>query len=385
MKKLLFMGSAISALIASPAYSQDVTADEKGLTIEGDDFELVFGGRLHLDTVSVNDDITIIPSRTDIRRLRIDATLTIADDFRIKVDRDIGGLSTGWKNLWAEYRGIDNLSLKAGQMTVPFNGEDMKSSNDLKLMERGLPSALAPNFAVGGSARYRGKNWSVTGGYFGNPLGQDPIRATDQGRSIVGRAVFAPIDEREQAIHLAGAIEYRKLKDLEPSKVSAQPEFGLSGITLIRTGSQPDVQSYMNYNIEAGYMNGPFLIQGQYIMRKNDAPLIGDPTYKGASVEAAFVLTGERQRYSSSSGTFGGIRPQGKFGAVEIAARYSTLDLTDGPITGGKQSNYSVGLNWYITQNLRVMANYVNAKTRPNRNGINENVNAFMGRFQIAF
>ena len=132
-------------------------------------------------------------------------------------------------------------------------------------------------------------------------------------------------------------------------------------------------------------MNGPFLIQGQYIMRKNDAPLIGDPTYKGASVEAAFVLTGERQRYSSSSGTFGGIRPEGKFGAVEVAARFSTLDLADGPVTGGKQTNYSVGANWYITRNFRFMANYVHAKARPNSTGINEKVDAFMGRFQIAF
>lgn len=385
MNKLL-LASVTGIALASPiAIAQEFTADEDGLTIEGENFELVFGGRLHADTVSVNDDITPIPSKSDIRRFRVNATLTVADTFRVKLDHDVGGVSTGWKNAWIEYRGVDDLSIKAGQHIVPFNGEDMMSSNNLKLMERGLPSALAPNFAVGGSVRYRGDNWSITGGYFGDPIDQDPIRATDEGESIVGRVVFAPVKERKRAIHLAGALEHRQLKDLEPSRVSAQPEFSLSGVTLIRTGTQPDVDAYTNYNFEAGYMQGPFVVKGQYITRQNDAPLIGDPSYNGASVEAAYVITGERQRYSSTSGTFGAIRPRGKYGAFELAARFSTLDLNDGLIAGGKQSNYTVGVNWYVNENVRLMGNYVSADVSPNRNGIDESADALMGRLQIAY
>ena len=156
MRTILCLGVAGATLLAPMAYAQDFKADEDGVTIEGNNFELVFGGRLHADTVSVNDDITPIPSKSDIRRFRINATLTVADDFRVKLDHDVGGLSPGWKNAWVEYRGVDNVSIKAGQMIVPFNGEDMMSSNNLKLMERGLPSVLAPNFAVGGQVRYRG-------------------------------------------------------------------------------------------------------------------------------------------------------------------------------------------------------------------------------------
>jgi len=385
MRTILCLGVAGATLLAPMAYAQDFKADEDGVTIEGDNFELVFGGRLHADTVSVNDDITPIPSKSDIRRFRINATLTVADDFRVKLDHDVGGLSPGWKNAWVEYRGVDNVSIKAGQMIVPFNGEDMMSSNNLKLMERGLPSALAPNFAVGGQVSYRGDNWSVTGGYFGDPIDQDPIRATDEGESVVGRIVYAPIKERRRAVHLAGAIEHRQLKDLEPSRVSAQPEFGLSGVTLIRTGTQPEVQAYTNYNAEAGYMQGAFMVKGQYIARQNDAPAIGDPSYNGASVEAAYVVTGERQRYSSNSGTFGAIRPRGKYGAVEVAARVSTLDLSDALVTGGKQTNYSAGVNWYINENVRLMGNYVKADAKPNRNGVDESADALMGRLQIAF
>jgi phosphate-selective porin OprO/OprP len=385
MKKLLITGVVAGSLCALPGYAQEVKADKNGLTVRGQDYKLVLGGRVHLDTVSVNDDITQMPDKSDVRRFRIDATLTVAKNFRLKLDYDVGGVSTGWKNAWVEYRGIENMRIKAGQFIVPFNGEDMMSSNDLKLMERALPSALGPNFAVGGAVSYRGDNWSIVGGYFGDPIDQDPIRATDEGESVVGRLVYAPINKRKQAVHLAVALEHRKLNDNEPSKVSAQPEFGLSGVSLIRTGSRPEINAYTNYNVEAGFMRGPFMIKGQYITRQNDAPTLGDPEYSGMVIESAFVLTGERQRYTSSSGTFGGIRPKSKYGAIELAGRISSLDLSDGLVAGGKQTNYSLGANWYLNRNVRLMANYVRAEADPNRSGLPETAEAVMGRFQIAY
>lgn len=374
-----------AALVAPFAAAQGVTADHNGLAFEGANYKFAIGGRLHADTVSVKEDVTTFPNKSDIRRLRIDGTLTVADDWRFKVDGDVGGKSPGFKNVWARYNGLENTSIKVGNFIAPFSGEDMMSSNDIKLMERSLASSLAPNFLTGGAVAYKGDQWSISAGYFGDPLDQDPLRVTDKGESWVARLVWAPIKEKRRVVHLAAAIENRQLNDQEVSKVSAAPEFGLSGVSLLKTGRQAEVTSYTNYNAEAAFMQGPFLLKGQYISRANDASAIGDPTYSGASVEAAWVVTGERQRYSVSGGTFGGIRPRGKFGAVELVARYSTLDLNDGLVTGGEQTNWSGGVNWYITRNLRLMGNYVRADTNPGANGINEKIDAVMGRIQIAY
>ncbi|MEQ1785070.1 MAG: porin, partial [Hyphomonadaceae bacterium] len=99
------------------------------------------------------------------------------------------------------------------------------------------------------------------------------------------------------------------------------------------------------------------------------------------------VITGERQRYSLGAGTFGEVRPDGDnwFGAWEVAARYSTLDLTDGGVNGGEEKNLTVGVNWYVNRNVRVSANYVDAKATPNRLGVSDNPSAVMGRLQVAF
>lgn len=361
--------------------------DSDGFTVESGDLDLTIGGRLHLDTVAIESDNITFEDSTDVRRLRLDATLDLGKDWRFKIDGDIGGLSPGIYNAWASYRGFKDVELRIGNFIAPFNGENMMSSNNMKFVERALPSELAPNFLLGASVSYEGDNWSIIGGYFTNPIEDEELTNRDDGKSFVARGVFSPIDRRREALHFAVATEVRELDSGATSRVRAVPEFALTRQTLLDTGVLGGVEGYTNLNLEAAYMIGPVLVKAQQTTRYNDAPTLLDPEFTGASVEAAWVITGERQRYSSSTGTFGEIRPDrdNAFGAWEVAARYSTLDLSDGLVAGGEQTNLTVGVNWYVNRNVRISANYVDAKAEPNRLAVADNPSAVMGRLQIAF
>ena len=65
------------------------------------------------------------------------------------------------------------------------------------------------------------------------------------------------------------------------------------------------------------------------------------------------------------AGEFKAIRPNqyfdlsnGEFGAWEISARYASVDLNDGDIMGGEEDALSLGLNWYLNRNVRIMADW---------------------------
>jgi phosphate-selective porin OprO/OprP len=99
--------------------------------------------------------------------------------------------------------------------------------------------------------------------------------------------------------------------------------------------------------------------------------------FDGGYIQAAYLLTGENRLYDRRLGRLAsnGVRPYTPFwflrdgsghvcsglGAWEIAARYSYLNLNDGPVQGGILSSSTFGLNWYLNNNLKIQFEYLHS------------------------
>ncbi|MGH8500608.1 MAG: porin, partial [Methylococcales bacterium] len=46
-------------------------------------------------------------------------------------------------------------------------------------------------------------------------------------------------------------------------------------------------------------------------------------------------------------------------GMWQVGLRYDTADLNDGLVTGGKESNWTAGVNYYWRSNFKFALNYV--------------------------
>ena len=51
-------------------------------------------------------------------------------------------------------------------------------------------------------------------------------------------------------------------------------------------------------------------------------------------------------------GNFGGINLENGQSAWQVAARYSSINLNDKDIKGGKEDNMSAAVHWYFNQNV---------------------------------
>lgn len=387
-KTSFLLGFFLAPVFAGQALADDaLTFNYRGLTLDvaGDDLTFNLGGRVHLDFASYDDELTLFTDDVRVRRGRIEFGGRVLKDWRFRVDYELASLSDGFKNVWVSYEGIDGVRLRGGNFIAPFSMEDLESSNSIPAMERSLAEALAPVFLVGGAATAYGDHWSLSGGYFFNPISQDPTVNNDSGESIIARATFAPINSRRQVLHFGGAIERRDLDAGVATRVRSQPESGIADARLVDTGSLFGVDSFLGLNAEAAYRYQSFMLRGQYIRRSNDAPLLGDPVFNAGYVEASWVVTGERRGYSESNAVFGSVRPDSKIGAVELVGRFSMLDLNDGLVAGGEEKDYLVGVNWYLGRNIRVLGNYIHAKATPNSNGLNETTNVYQARAQLSF
>lgn len=201
----------------------------------------------------------------------------------------------------------------------------------------------------------------------------------------MARATFAPLNERGRVMHFGFAVERRDLDANTTSRVRTRPEMNVGARRLIDTRNLDGVDAFTNLGAEFGVQFHSLYLQAQYLHRRNNAPTLGDPSFAGGYAQVSWAITGEARGYNESAGVFTDIRPRARAGALEPAARVSRLDLSDGLVAGGEETNYALGLNWYVTDTARLMINVVRAKARPNRNGDEESVNLAGLRTQIDF
>jgi len=333
------------------------------------DLRFRIGGRLHSDFSFAREDRTGLQRfDADLRRARLYLDARILGDFRFKIDREFAPDRRGWRNVFGEYRIAKQVSVRVGNFVAPFGLEDMTASNHSTFMERAASSALAPSFQTGILLKTKGRfgekksrhRWTASLAWTMEPLGHaSNDRHGTEHHGVVARLTYAPLARKRAVVHFGVATEYRDVRGGKAFRINSRPEAGLLP-TFLRTGSLADVDSTVTVAIETLLLKGPFTFQSEYVhMFLQRGAGRADPSFQGGYAQASWVLTGERRRYSRSSATLGGVRPSSPWGAVELGLRFSALDLNDETVNGGSLRNWTVGLNWYIRENVKLAANYV--------------------------
>lgn len=384
---LLPLCLAASLCAAPPAMGGELRADHNGLRWRTDDrsVQLRLGGRLHYDVAWFDSDLTPFGDDGDIRRFRYDLSGRIGDDWSFKLERDDAGTVQGWKGLWLAWRGIEHVRLSVGNQVAPFGNEQLQSSNHLMFMERSLASALTPNFLKGVQGRYARGDWTATLGYYTDPLGDEFGQNNASGQGPIARFTFAPQHRRYRTTHFGVSFQHRSLDTGSEFRLRARPESGIADAVLLDTSRIVDTDAFTAFGGEALWRYRGWTAQGEYLrthLTRNVGPSLD---FDGGYLQLGYLLTGESRSYSRSLGTFGGVHPRGRWGALELAARYSFLDLQDGDVAGGRGHDLGLGLNWTLTRNLGFSANYIRAWARPNRRGADETTDVVQLRALVHF
>ncbi len=160
---------------------------------------------------------------------------------------------------------------------------------------------------------------------------------------------------------------------------------------LVDTGVLP-VDDVDLFNAGFAIVHDSLSLQSEVTVSVPHGGIPEDPVFWGTYLEASWWATGETRRYLRGRGVFSRVVPtrpfdpkKGRWGALELAARFSWLDLTNDGIRGGTLQEWAFALNWSLFSNLRVSNNYVFSKTG-NRSGARTGTaHSWVTRFQIDF
>lgn len=378
---------------------------KEGLRFETDDkrFRLQVGGRLITDAVFYKQgrDLRAALGKehdgVEFRLARIDLRGTIYEniayrfEFDFAGDGDRGGRAK-FIDTWIMLQNIPYVGrLKVGHFREPLGMEELTSPNWQTFMEKALPTAFTPKRNLG-LMLYNGHldnrlTWAV--GVFKN-TDDFPSRDdgdVDQGYNVTLRLTGLPWYEEEgrRMLHLGAAYSHRN-PDGAVLGYSARPESNMAAQyvnteryagfrfgdvldkngRMIRGARMDDVDLF---GAETALVVGPISAQAEYIHSIVKTTHAGTRNFGGYYTQASYLITGEHRVYDPVNAVFGRITPKRNFslrnkmgpGAWEVAVRHSGINLTDGRIRGGREYNYTAGVNWYLNPNTRIALNYTYA------------------------
>lgn len=327
-----------------------------------------------------------------LRRVRPIFEGTVFDkyDFRVMLDFGSGASSSAANNgfvqdAYLNARFLPEFQLQFGKFKEPVGLERLQSGANLLFVERAYPTQLLPNRDVGVQAHGElfGGALSYAAGIFnGVPDGgSGDFETADDEKDGAARLFAHPFRNTEIAplkglgLGLAGT--YGNQEGALRSFVSP----GQQRFFAYRTSTSataPNVEAdgdHWRLTPQGYYYWGPLGVFGEYAISGQDVRQTSGGSGAGARAElrhtawqvaVSYVLTGEENSWR-------GITPKrpfnvsnGGWGAWEIAARYSELDVDDDtfPIfsnpdtsaTGAK--SWTIGLNWHLNRNVKFNVNY---------------------------
>ena len=380
------------------------------------DFTFHVGGRFHYDWVWFDPDPALeLPPGAGgfgefedgafMRRARfqMDGKMWEVIDWNVEFDfagtsqtstqdtfnRAAASKETVFQDVWIQVSELPLVGhFRAGHLKQPMGLENYNSSKYLTFMERGaLQDAFLqeydPGFLLWDNALADQLWWGT--GFYRIDAEETGIDFGDGEYAWTSRIAYLLWDnpDHRYLLHVGASYSLRE-GEFDPTAGIAQD--------VVRFRARPEIRNTPRFvdtgalgaddvdlaGLEMAWVSGPLSIQGEYLMAHVDdavalpgnAPL-GDVDFHGYYIFASYFLTGEHRPYDTGTASFGRVKPYENFwwvrtsdgcckgsGAWELAARWSTVDLSDNGLNGGTLDQFTCGVNWYWNPNVRWMWNY---------------------------
>ncbi|HMO66766.1 MAG TPA: porin, partial [Verrucomicrobiota bacterium] len=146
-------------------------------------------------------------------------------------------------------------------------------------------------------------------------------------------------------------------------RYQSRPESHLAPL-VVDTGDLAADGSYAG-SVEAAWVAGPLCLQAEHVHVWVQGASAPDADFGGFYLAASWFLTGESRPYDRQQGVFTRVIPKrnfdprrGGWGAWELAARVSHVDLNDTGARGGRLTMLLAGVNWHLHPHVKWRFNY---------------------------
>ncbi len=354
---------------------------------------------------TTNGGFSYASSTFNPRKVRpyFEGTLAKYYDFRFLPD--FGNGQTVLQDAYLDIHYWPEVRLKGGKFKSPVGLERLQDETNLTFFERALPTNLLPNRDVG--FYFHGDPWNgafsyalgILNGVADNALGDTDANSD---KDAVARVFVSPFKDlgmeslKGLGIGVSGTYGNQQKGTATSTNLPSYKTTGQTTFFSYASGVVSNGQ-HIRYSPQANYYWGPFGFLGEYAVSSQYVTTGSNTTsltHSAWQAALSYVLTGEKATYSGVNPEYGFDPRNGHWGAIELAARYSNLEIDSDafPIYASRTSNaagareWGGGVNWYLNKNVKVVLDYFDTSFETVSGGTSHNdENVILSRFQLAF
>lgn len=361
-----------------------VTASaDKGLAVKSADgkLDVKLRGLVQADGRFFLDDDALPQNDTFLfRRIRPTLEGSWGPLVGFRLTPEFAGDSATIVDAYVELKFDPRATVRIGKVKGPVGLERLQSGGALAFVERSFPTELAPNRDIGvqlqGAVAGGTLNY-VAGVYNGTVDGRDAVTTNPDDRfEFAGRLFAEPWKNSANALSGLGFGIAASTGDKSGVGNNFLPRYRTPGQAQFfgyRTTVAADGR-HARLSPQAHWYAGRFGALAEWIASEQ-AVRAADGTretlrHRAWQVTGGVVLTGEDASYR------GVVRPnepftpgEGGWGALELVGRYGELDVDDDSFplfadpgaSASRATAWTLGLNWYLTSQFKLVANYTQA------------------------
>ncbi len=391
----------------------------------------------------VEDNQYKATDRFELKQARVWLEGYFFKDIYFKIMPDFAASSNIVPDGYLDYAYHPTASLLVGKFKPSISLERLQGDSDGTFLERAFPTYLASNRDVGiqlhGAFSKPGyktetvagpidaKNTfiyqiGVTNGSGDDGSPNNDAKDTDDNKEVNGRLFAHPFQHTGYSwleglgLGVAGSVGNPNAQALKAQATPlgrttyldyASTYKGTVGGVANTAFTAPTADGATNRIYPQAYwFSGPFGAIGEYVISTqhlsgkniNNKSVNVKQSNKAWQILASYVVTGE-------DNSFAGVKPiqnfdplKGKWGALQLAARWSELDIDNDTFTvidpsksATKARAWTIGANWYLNSNAIIRADYENvsfdggAGTSSSKVTDRPSEQVFATRFQLSF
>jgi phosphate-selective porin OprO/OprP len=366
------------------------------------DYALKLRGYIQADGRFVEgQDSTTTNDKFLLRRVRPILEGTVAKYVDFKIMPDFGDGKTKLQDAYLDLKYFPQAKIRVGKFKSPFGLERLQSSANLRFVERALPDNLAPNRDIGLMVHgdlFDGLLNYQAGIFNGVADGGSTDSDTNGAKELAVRMIVNPFKntsiEALQGLGVGAAVTHGNQSGsgfLPSYKTAGRETFFKYRSGVEADGDHTRVSPQAYYYYKSFGLLGEWIQSSQEVTNGSQSDSIAN---SGWQVAASYLLTGEKASYKGVNP----IKPfdpgKGGWGAWEIAARYSQLDIgsnafpiyADPSKSAESAQAFGVGVNWYLNKNMKVMLDYERTGfSGGSSQGNRDAEQAAFVRFQVSF